>query len=307
MESLEGTEERKVEKGFKAGFVAIVGRPNVGKSTLLNYILGYKLAIVTPKPQTTRTNIFGVKNLPNAQIIFVDTPGFHKPVNALGKRMLEHSKEASGEADVILMLVDASEPLKKDDYDLLDYISSFKAPKILALNKVDKVKDKREILPRIEELMSSYDFVEAVPISAYKGENVDRLLEVIVKYLPEAEGPLFEDEDTPTVSKHFFVSEIIREKIMRLTHQEVPYKTAVEVESIEDKGNVIVIRATIYVEKEGQKGIIIGKGGSMIKKIGTYAREELELVFGKKVHLDLWVKVKEKWTSQEDFLRAIGY
>ncbi len=295
------------EKGYKAGFVAIVGRPNVGKSTLLNYILGYKLAIVTPKPQTTRTKIFGVKTLDNAQLVFVDTPGFHKPVNILGKRMVDHSKEASGEADVILMLVDASEPLKSEDYELLDYISNFKAPKILALNKVDKVKDKRELLPRMEEIISTGLFAEVIPISAVKGDNVDKLLEVLIKYLPESQGPLFPDEDTPLLSQQFYISEIIREKIMRLTHQEVPYKTAVHVESIEDKGNLIVIRATIYVEKPGQKAIIIGKGGSMIKKIGTYAREELELVFGKKVHLELWVKVKPKWTAQEDFLKAIGY
>ncbi len=294
-------------KSYKAGFVAIVGRPNVGKSTLLNYILGYKLAIVTPKPQTTRTKIFGVKTLDNAQLVFVDTPGFHKPVNILGKRMVDHSKEASGEADVILMLVDASEPLKSEDYELLDYISNFKAPKILALNKVDKVKDKRELLPRMEEIISTGLFAEVIPISAVKGDNVDKLLEVLIKYLPESQGPLFPDEDTPLLSQQFYISEIIREKIMRLTHQEVPYKTAVHVESIEDKGNLIVVRATIYVEKPGQKAIMIGKGGAMIKKIGTYAREELELVFGKKVHLELWVKVKPKWTAQEDFLKAIGY
>ncbi len=295
---------------FKVGYVCILGRPNVGKSTLLNLYLGFKLSIVTSKPQTTRTNLYGVLNLPNAQIAFIDTPGYHEPVTVMGKRMVEHARSATADADILLIMFDATTNLKDEDLILIDMVNVKypNKPRIVALNKVDKIKDKRELLPRMEELAEILNTHHVVPISALQAINTDKLLDLIVELLPEGE-PLFpiDKETINLVDTKFWVSELIREKIMRLTKQEVPYKVGVEIDELKDKGEVVYIRATIYVEREGQKKILIGKGGKLIKTIGTYAREELELFFRKKVYLELWVKVKPKWTLKEDFMKAMGY
>ena len=297
------------EKPFKAGFVALIGRPNVGKSTLLNYILGTKLSIVSPKPQTTRMRILGVKHDKDAQIIFLDTPGIQKGKDILTKTVVESAVASMEEADVLVLIIDAEKGWTKEDEQLLhNYIEKLNKPTILVINKVDKVK-KDTLLPLIEEVSKKYDFKEIVPLSAKKGENVDRFLEVLKKYLPES-PPLFPEEQITDLPLKFYIAEIIREKIFNNVRDEVPYSVAVEVEDIkqgENNPNVVVIDAIIYVEKPSHKGILIGKKGQMLKKIGKEAREELEYLLQKKVYLNLWVKVKEKWKEDVRLLKMLGY
>lgn len=297
----------------KSGFVSIIGKPNVGKSTLLNNILNFKASIVSSKPQTTRVNIYGYtvyknKNNDDIQIIFVDTPGYHKPVSHLSQAMIKQIKASLEDTDVILFLVDALSPFEEQDRNTISIFQDINKPKIMAINKIDKLIDRKLVLTTIEEYTNLNIFNEIIPISAIKKVNIERLLEVIEKYLSEREHLDFGTVQPFLSNLKFYVSEVIREKLFNFTHQELPYKTTVVVENIEEKpNNTLYISATIFVEKESQKSIVIGKQGKMIKKIGTLAREELEMLLGKKVYLDLWVKEKENWTSNTDFLKSLGY
>lgn len=295
------------KENFKAGFVALIGRPNVGKSTIMNNVLGTKLSIVSPKPQTTRMRILGVKHDKDAQIIFLDTPGVQKGKDLLTKVVMESAVGSMEEADVLVMIIEADKGWTKEDELILEnYIKKLNKPTILVINKIDKMKDKRMLLPLIEESAKKFNFVEIIPMSAIKGENLDRFVEAIKKYLPPS-PPLFPEDQITDLPLRFYIAEIIREKIFQNTRQELPYSAAVEVESIEDKGKVVVINATIYVEKENHKGIIIGRKGQMLKKIGQQAREEIEHNLGKKVHLNLWVKVKPRWKEDIRLLKMLGY
>ncbi|SNZ09045.1 GTP-binding protein Era [Persephonella hydrogeniphila] len=297
------------DKKFKAGFVALIGRPNVGKSTIMNNILGTKLSIVSPKPQTTRMRILGVKHDKDAQIIFLDTPGVQKGKDLLTKVVMESAVGSMEEADIIVMIIEADKGWTKEDEQILEnYIKKLNKPTILVINKIDKMKDKRLLLPLIEESTQKYNFAEIIPMSAIKGENIDRFVDALKKYLPES-PPLFPEDQITDLPLRFYIAEIIREKIFHNTRQELPYSAAVEVESIqeiEDK-NLVVINAVIYVEKENHKGIIIGRKGQMLKKIGIQAREEIESILGKKVHLNLWVKVKPRWKEDIRLLKLLGY
>ncbi|WP_456465410.1 GTPase Era [Desulfurobacterium sp.] len=300
------------ETPFKSGYVAILGRPNVGKSTLLNSFLGTKVAIVTDKPQTTRHRIVGVKHLDNAQVVFLDTPGIHKEKFELNKYMNEVAFSVIPDADIILFLIDARTGLTEADRKILDKIGETKRKEtkvFVVINKIDGV-PKEELLPLIEEINKNYPFVdEIVPISAARGTNLDRLLELIIENLPE--GPKYYEENMVTdMPLEQYVAEIIREKIMLLTSQEIPHAVTVNVISIEpgDKNpNMLVIDADIIVERPSQKAIVIGKNGQKLKKIGTLARQELEQILGKKIYLRLWVKVKEDWRDRADYLRRLGY
>ena len=303
-------EEQKAS--FKSGYVAILGRPNVGKSTLLNSFLGTKVAIVTDKPQTTRHRIVGVKHMKDAQIVFLDTPGIHKEKFELNRYMNEIAFGVIPDADVILFLIDARAGLTEADGKILQKIGEEKRKDtkvIVVINKIDGV-PKEELLPLIEEIHKTFPFVsDIVPISATRGTNLDRLLDLIVQYLPE--GPkYYEDHMVTDMPLEQYVAEIIREKIMLLTREEIPHAVTVQVLSIQpgDRDpNMLVIDADIVVEKDSQKAIVIGKGGQRLKKIGKLAREELEQLLGKRVYLRLWVKVKEGWRDRADQLRGLGY
>jgi len=305
-------EEILSENNFKSGYVAILGRPNVGKSTLLNSLLGTKVAIVTDRPQTTRHRIVGVKHLKNGQIVFLDTPGIHKEKFELNRYMNEVAFSVIPDTDVILFLIDARAGLTSADRKILEKIGEEKRKEtkvFVVINKIDGV-PKEELLPLIEEIHREFPFVdEIIPISAAKGSNLDRLLDLIVENLPE--GPkYYEDNMITDMPLEQYVAEIIREKVMLLTSQEIPHAVTVNVVSIEpgDKNpDMLVIDADIIVERPSQKAIIIGKNGQKLKKIGTLARQELEQILGKKVYLRLWVKVKEDWRNRVDYLRRLGY
>ncbi|MEW6740867.1 MAG: GTPase Era [Nitrospirota bacterium] len=290
---------------FKSGYVSLTGRPNVGKSTLLNTILGEKVAIVSPKPQTTRNRIIGVKTMPDAQIVFIDTPGIHKPKHKLGELMVKQAKESVKEVDVILFMVEPEEPGSGDKF-IIDILKDMGKPVFLLINKVDTVK-KPLVLPVIEAYSKLYPFKEIIPISALAGDGIDALIKTIVDYLPE--GPKYYPDDILTDQlERFMVSEIIREKIIQQTEDEIPYSVAIEINQwSEREDGVVFIQANIYVEREGQKGIIIGKGGARLKTIGTNARLEIEKLLGTKVFLELWVKIKKDWRSSERILKELGF
>ena len=291
----------------KSGFVSVIGRPNVGKSTLLNRLLGEKISIISNKPQTTRDQIKMIYNDDESQIIFVDTPGMQNPRNKLGDYMLNISKESVVDADLILYIVDASPYIGARDTDIINFLKTLDLPVILAINKVDTV-ERGKILELIS-LYKDLDFIsEIIPISASMGDNVDQLLNTIKEYLPE--GPKYYPEDYITdKSERFIISEIIREKALTNLREEVPHGIGVIVESVKDSkdGNSYNIGATIYTERDSHKGIILGKGGTMIKKIRLQATEDLEKFLGKKVNLDLWVKVEKNWREKEDKLKNFGY
>ncbi len=292
-------------KGFKSGFVAIIGAPNVGKSTLLNSILGKKVAIATPKPQTTRDLIRGILTGDNFQIVFVDTPGIHHSKKLLNKKLVKAAEKAVEDVDLILFLVDVTNRNRKEEFAVLELIRKLKKPVILVLNKMDKVA-KENLLPLINEMSKMYPFEALIPISAKYLDGVDILLDEILKHLEE--GPQFYDSMTSSdQSIEKIIEEVVREKIFLMAEQEVPYSTAVQVEEIHDDDDKVSIRAYIYVERPSQKGIIIGKGGKFIKKIGTLARQDLEKIFKKKVFLDLWVKVLKDWSKDEKALRRLGF
>ena len=292
---------------MKSGYVSIVGEPNVGKSTLLNMLLGEKLAIVTPKPQTTRNRITGILTTDEYQIIFLDTPGMLKPRYKLQEYMVEMVKNAIADADLILYMIDVSHLPREDiEREILDMIKSSGKKAVLVMNKIDLI-SKPMLLPLMAAYKDKFDFADIVPISALKNDGLDILVKVIVEHLPE--GPmLFPPDQISDLPVRFFVGELIREKVFLLTRQEIPYASSVMVEEFKEReSGVIYIRATIFVEKDSQKKIIIGKGGNMLKKIGTMAREELEASFGKPVYLELWVKVREKWRQNPKDLKELGY
>lgn len=290
---------------MKSGFVSFVGRPNVGKSTLLNSILGKRVAITSDKPQTTRNMIQGIYNDSDTQIVFVDTPGIHKPQNKLGRALNKQTYFTINDVDIVIMVVDISEKIGKGDIFVIDVLKNVDKPVFLVINKIDKL-PREEILKKIDEYQKLYDFAEIVPVSARKKDNIDRLIEVIKKYLPD--NIMYYDRETVTdSSREFIISEFIREKVLDLTEEEVPHAVTCVVENIEEENNILNIGASIIVDRENLKKIIIGKNGNMIKEIGIRARQDIEEYFGKKVYLDLFVKVVPKWRDKEKFLNTIGY
>jgi GTPase len=292
---------------FKSGFIAIIGRPNVGKSTLLNSIIGEKLAITTPKPQTTRNRITGIRNVENGQFIFVDTPGIHRASSRLHKYMVDVAIDTLQTVDLILLLIEASAEPHPEDTFILERIKETNHPTFLIINKIDLVR-KEVLLPLIDHFRSLYEFREIIPLSARTGDGIPVLLENILSVLPE--GPPFFPEDQFTdSSERFLASEIIREKIILLTQQELPYVSAVAIDTFkeDENKNLIRIQATITVEKDSQKGIIIGKRGAKLKEIGTRARLEMERFFAARVYLELFVRVKKDWTQDPFQLKDMGY
>lgn len=290
---------------MKSGFIALVGRPNVGKSTLLNAIMGRKIAITSDKPQTTRNIIQGIYTDNDSQMIFIDTPGIHKPKNRLGKILNKEAYISMDDVDIILFLVDITENLGKGDKFIIDLFKNTSKPVILVINKIDRL-PKSEILHKIEEYKDLYDFDEIVPVSAVKGDNIDRLISILKGKLTD-NIKYYEDDVVTNVSNSFMISEIIREKILELTHEEVPHSVNVVTEDISYVKNVVNIKAMIVIDRENLKRIIIGKQGTMIKEIGRRARIEIEELLGKKVYLELFVKVIEKWRDREKYLNEIGY
>ena len=291
---------------MKSGFVSFIGRPNAGKSTLLNRIVGHKLAIVSDKPQTTRTRIVGVKNYPEGQVVFVDTPGVHKPTHRMNVRMVDVALESMRDVDLLTLIVDVSVKSGAGDRHLLSLVQEITTPAILALNKVDLIA-KAKLLPVIDRYRHEHPFVEIVPLSATDGTNVDVLEQLFLNHLPEGE-PLYPPEYVTDQPERVFVAEIVREQVLQLTHAELPFSTAVVIDQFEEAGTGKLVRiyATILVERESQKPILIGKGGAMIKQIGTTARMELERFFGARVYLDLRVKVKSEWRDDERVLDEMG-
>jgi GTP-binding protein Era len=292
---------------FKSGYVAIIGAPNVGKSTLLNQLLGQKIAITSEKPQTTRNRILGMAHLPQAQLIFLDTPGIHPAKGRLNVRIVEVALKVLGDVDLVVFITDAAFRDKASDEIILQSLTKKNLPVILAINKIDLVK-KKILLPLIDQWHNAYPFEAIVPISALDGTQMDELVSEMVAMLPE--GPKYYPDDSVTdMPERFIAAEMIREKVFRLTGEEIPYAVAVTVESFKERTgkNLIDIQATIHVERESQKPIIIGKGGGMLKRIGAHAREEIEHMVGCKVFLKLWVRVQKNWTRDERAIRTFGY
>jgi GTPase len=288
----------------RSGFVAIIGRPNVGKSTLLNRLLGQKVAIVTPKPQTTRSRILGIKTLPGAQIIFLDTPGLHQPRSLINRRMVQVAERAVEEADVLLWVVDAVDGVTPADREIAARLATSSRPLVVVLNKIDRF-SKSGFLPQLAGLAELLPGRDVIPTSALRGANLDELLNHLVRILPL--GPSYYDEDTLTdQTERVLAQEAVREQVLLQTRDEVPYGVAVTVDAFEDKADLAVITATIHVERASQKGILIGERGARIKQIGTAARRELERVLGRRVYLELFVRVQEEWTKRESLLREFG-
>jgi GTPase len=291
---------------FKSGFIGIIGRPNAGKSTLFNAIVGDKISIITDKPQTTRNKITGIKNYPDAQLIFLDTPGMHKPKTPLNRAMVQTTREAIGSVEVLLMLVEANTDVHPHDLFLIESLAQTQVPVFLVINKIDLI-EKKFLLPLIDKFRTLYNYREIIPISALKGNGIEELLNAIKEILPE--GPQYYPLDIQTdATERFIAAEFIREKITLFTKQEVPYSSAVEIDLFkEDEAkNLIRISATINVEKDSQKAIMIGKQGAMLKKIGTQARLDMENLFGAKVFLELFVKVRKEWTTSDKMLQEFG-
>lgn len=292
---------------FRSGFVSLIGRPNAGKSTLLNALVGQKVAIVADKPQTTRTSIQGVLTLPGqAQIVFVDTPGIHRADTPLNKRMADTVRAALEERDLLLFLADAARPFGEEDRRAIEVVRKTSTPVVLVLNKVDLVKPKSRLLPLIEEYRGVYEFADYVPISAVRHTGLDELRKAILDRLPE--GPAYFPEDYVTDQpERFLAAELIREKVLLATRQEVPHSVAVTVEKWEETGRLTRVYATIRVERPGQKAIVIGSQGAMLKKIGTLARQEMERIFGVTIYLDLHVRVQPGWRENSAFLNALDW
>jgi GTPase len=290
----------------RAGFVTILGRPNAGKSTLLNALLGTKLAIVAAKPQTTRTSIQGVLTLPEAQIVFVDTPGIHKSNTLLNKRMMDTVRAAAGGPDVVLFVIDALAPFTDEDLQAVDLAKKTAAPVIAVMNKMDWLTEKPKVLSLIEKYRALYDFVAYIPISAKTGDGLDVLRREIIERLPTGASQ-YSDDYLTDQPQRFLASEVLREKVLHHTQQEVPHAVAVVIESWEDTPKLLRIAATIYVERPGQKAILIGAGGVALKKIGTLARKELEHLFDRKIFLQTFVKVRSGWRQDPEFLAAVDW
>ena len=297
---------------FRSGFVCILGRPNAGKSTLLNALVGEKLAIISPKPQTTRNRIQGVINVPKqkgrdgAQIVLVDTPGVHKPDSSLGRKMMVEVREALEGCDLLLVIVDVTHKLDPRDHFALDLVKQSRMKAFLILNKIDLIRDKVRLLPMIEEYRKLYDFAEVIPISALKRKGLDTLVGLIIKSLPA--GPAYFPEDQITDQPaRFMAAEIVREQVLLNTQEELPYATTVIVESFEEGPKLTRIGATIYCEREGQKGILVGRRGQMLKRIGTTARIHMERMLGTKVFLELYVKVEPAWRDSRAFIDELDW
>ncbi|MBX0358755.1 GTPase Era [Halobacillus sp. Nhm2S1] len=294
-------------ENFKSGFVTIVGRPNVGKSTFMNRVIGEKIAIMSDKPQTTRNKIQGVMTDKESQIIFIDTPGIHKPKHKLGDYMVNVAENTLNEVDAVLFMINAEEGYGRGDQFILDRLQRVDQPVFLIINKIDKVHPD-DLLPLIDQYKEKLDFEEIIPISALEGNNVNHLLDVLKKHLPE--GPQFYPEDQITDHpERFVISEFIREKVLHLTREEIPHSIAVVIEGIEPRNehDKVEIQAAIIVERKSQKGIIIGKQGSMLKEIGKRARRDIESLLGSKVYLELWVKVQKDWRNKQIQLSDFGY
>jgi GTP-binding protein Era len=292
---------------MKSGFVSLIGRPNAGKSTLLNRLVGTKLAIVSDKPQTTRTRILGVKNYDDAQVVFLDTPGIHRPLHRMNVRMVDAAVDTIREVDVVGLVVDATEPPGKGDRFVLDLVKNVRAPVFLILNKIDLMK-KTRLLPLMQQYSEMSTFAEIIPVSAGTGDNVDRLERLILDRLPEGE-PLYPADYLTDQPERFFAGEIVREKLLQFTHSEIPFSSAVVVDRFEEPASdqsLLRLYCTIVVDRESQKPIVLGRGGDMIKRIGIAAREDLEKFFGTKVFLDLHVRVKSEWREDENVLNDIG-
>lgn len=292
---------------MKTGFISLIGRPNAGKSTLLNQVLDRKIAIVSPKPQTTRTRITGIFTDDDSQMVFIDTPGIHKPKDRLNQYMVEAARSSIYEGDVIFYIVDASVPFGGGEQFILDCLKDVDVPVFLILNKIDRMSPE-EIMRSILKWQERREFAEIFPLSAERGDNVDSLLEVVKGYL--IEGPNFYPEDAVTDQpERIVMAELIREKILRLTEEEVPHSVAVVIEHMErdEHDDKLIVHAAIYTERSTQKAIIIGKQGSMIKQIGTAARRDIQELLGEKIYLKLWVRVKENWRNREGALHDFGY
>jgi GTPase len=298
------TTEAAPATAFHSGFVAVVGRPNVGKSTLVNRLVGEKVAIVSDKPQTTRNRILAVLNRPDGQIVLFDTPGIHKPMHRMNERMVEAAVGSLGQVDLALWLVDVTEDYGPGDRYVKDVLARAGKPVILGLNKIDLV-PKPRLLPLIDQYRQLLDFAEIVPISGLKGDNVERLAERLVAHLPEGER-LYPEDFLTDQPERFFVAEMVREQILRHTREEIPYSTAVIIDSFKEGTPVVRIEASILVERQSQKGILIGRGGAMLKAIGSAARHEIEAFLGTKIYLGLFVKVREGWREDPAMLDEMG-
>ncbi|MDS3903782.1 GTPase Era [Staphylococcus hominis] len=290
----------------KSGFVSIIGRPNVGKSTFMNRVIGHKIAIMSDKAQTTRNKIQGVMTREDAQIIFLDTPGIHKPKHKLGDYMMRVAKNTLSEIDAIMFMVNVNEDIGRGDEYIMEMLKNVKTPVFLVLNKIDVVHPDA-LMPKIEKYKTYMNFTEIVPISALEGLNVDHFIDVLKDYLPE--GPKYYPDDQ--ISDHpeqFVVGEIIREKILHLTSEEIPHAIGVNLDRmIKESEERVRIEATIFVERDSQKGIVIGKGGKKLKEVGKRARRDIEMLLGSKVYLELWVKVQKDWRNKVNFIRQMGY
>jgi GTP-binding protein Era len=292
---------------MKSGFVSLIGRPNAGKSTLLNRIIGEKIAIVSDKPQTTRNRILGVRNYDDAQVVFLDTPGIHRPLHRMNVRMVDVAVDTIREVDVLCLVVDVTEPVGKGDRFVLDLVKDAKAPVFLILNKIDLIK-KARLLPLMQQYSEMGTFAEIVPVSAGTGDNVDRLERAIIDRLPEGEA-LYPADYLTDQPERFFAAEIVREKLLQFTHAEIPFSSAVVMDRFEEPDHpkgLLKLYCTIVVDRESQKPIIVGRGGEMIKRIGVAAREDLEKFFDTRVFLDLHVRVKSEWRENDAVLNDIG-
>ncbi|MDF0727211.1 GTPase Era [Cytobacillus sp. S13-E01] len=295
------------KNSFKSGFVSIIGRPNVGKSTFLNHVIGQKIAIMSDKPQTTRNKIQGVYTENEAQVVFIDTPGIHKPKHKLGDFMMKVAQNTLKEVDIVLFMINAEEGFGRGDEFIIERLQSTSTPVFLVINKIDQIHPD-QLLKLIDQYKNLYDFKEIIPISALQGNNVDTLLTQIKKYLPV--GPQYYPADQVTDHpERFIVTELIREKVLHLTREEIPHSVAVVMDSMERRknGNTVYLGATIIVERDSQKGIIIGKQGSMLKEVGKRARGDIEALLGSKVFLELWVKVQKDWRNKMTQLRDFGF
>lgn len=290
---------------MKSGFVSLIGRPNTGKSTLLNQIIKEKVAIISPKPQTTRNLVEGIYNEDDTQIIFVDTPGIHKPIDKLGVALNNQAYYSINDVDILLLVVDASVPYGKGDQFIIDKLSGVKKPVFLILNKIDKLSDE-EILKKIDEYKNLYEFAEIIPVSALKNDNIDRLIKVLKEYLPD-NVKYFMDGETTTAEMEFRLSEIVREKIFIHTTDEVPHSISCKLVGYEEKNNIAKIYIDIIVDRDSLRKIIIGSNGSMIKTIGHEARLDMEELLGMKVYLELYCKTIKKWREKEKFIKDLGY
>lgn len=294
-----------MENKYRSGFCSIIGMPNVGKSTLLNNIAGQKIAIISDKPQTTRNKILAIYQGEGEQIIFTDTPGIHKPHNKLGEYMVKAANESMRDTDVIIFVVDASKGIRPLEREIAENVGKTGIPCVLVINKIDLVQ-KEDLLPMIADYSSIHDFDAIIPVSVRENNGVDRILDAIREHIEE--GPMFYDEDAVTDQpEKAIAAEIIREKMLWLLDKEIPHGIAIEITKMREKGNVTEINATIYCEKKTHKGIIIGKGGAMLKKIGTMARADIEEMLGRKVYLELWVKIKTDWRNSDFLIKNFGY